>query len=98
MKKILIFMLTALLTATVSGQTNEFSVQLSSGLFSFGGLSATKTSTIIFTQNSYTNNPYGRGSGFSYGFGPVSYTHLRAHETVLDLVCRLLLEKKTKNT
>ena len=26
----------------------------------------------------------------------VSYTHLRAHETVLDLVCRLLLE--TKNT
>eukprot|EP00656_Telonema_subtile_P015743 TRINITY_DN18283_c0_g1_i4.p1 TRINITY_DN18283_c0_g1~~TRINITY_DN18283_c0_g1_i4.p1 ORF type:complete len:353 (+),score=89.65 TRINITY_DN18283_c0_g1_i4:256-1314(+) len=29
--------------------------------------------------------------------GAVSYTHLRAHETVLDLVCRLLLEKK-KNT
>src|SRR5665811_2562766 len=25
------------------------------------------------------------------GVGPVSYTHLRAHETVLDLVCRLLL-------
>src|SRR5664280_3509747 len=30
---------------------------------------------------------------------PVSYTHLRAHETVLALVCRLLLEKqKTKKT
>ena len=28
------------------------------------------------------------------GLSPVSYTHLRAHETVLDLVCRLLLEKK----
>ena len=26
--------------------------------------------------------------------GPVSYTHLRAHETVLDLVFRLLLVKK----
>ena len=26
---------------------------------------------------------------------PVSYTHLRAHETVLDLVCRLLLANKT---
>src|SRR5664280_3702198 len=24
----------------------------------------------------------------------ISYTHLRAHETVLDIVCRLLLEKK----
>ena len=28
----------------------------------------------------------------------VSYTHLRAHETVLDLVCRLLLEKKNSTT
>eukprot|EP00825_Cyclidium_porcatum_P021334 TRINITY_DN23824_c0_g1_i1.p1 TRINITY_DN23824_c0_g1~~TRINITY_DN23824_c0_g1_i1.p1 ORF type:complete len:166 (-),score=23.09 TRINITY_DN23824_c0_g1_i1:3-500(-) len=30
--------------------------------------------------------------------GPVSYTHLRAHETRHDLVCRLLLEKKKKNS
>ena len=30
-------------------------------------------------------------------FETVSYTHLRAHETVLDLVCRLLLEKKKPN-
>src|SRR5665213_4209251 len=27
---------------------------------------------------------------------PVSYTHLRAHETGRNLVCRLLLEKKNK--
>mgnify|MGYP003379335666 CR=1 FL=1 len=32
------------------------------------------------------------------GIPPVSYTHLRAHETVLDLVCRLLLEKKKTHT
>src|SRR5450756_2749276 len=31
------------------------------------------------------------------GTYPVSYTHLRAHETRHDLVCRLLLEKKKKN-
>ena len=30
------------------------------------------------------------------GRNPVSYTHLRAHETRHDLVCRLLLEKKKK--
>ncbi len=29
-----------------------------------------------------------------YPCSPVSYTHLRAHETLSDLVCRLLLEKK----
>ena len=28
----------------------------------------------------------------------VSYTHLRAHETVLDLVCRLLLETNKHTT
>ena len=43
----------------------------------------------------------GSWSGFwaaSFGWRiPVSYTHLRAHETVLDLVCRLQLEKKTQN-
>mgnify|MGYP003381630302 CR=1 FL=1 len=32
--------------------------------------------------------------GGGLGVQSVSYTHLRAHETVLDLVCRLLLEKK----
>ena len=34
------------------------------------------------------------GPAFTDAAPPVSYTHLRAHETVLDLVCRLLLEKK----
>ena len=34
---------------------------------------------------------YGKKPSFNEA---VSYTHLRAHETVLDLVCRLLLEKK----
>ena len=37
-----------------------------------------------------------QGGAFEYlpkPFDAVSYTHLRAHETVLDLVCRLLLEK-----
>ena len=28
----------------------------------------------------------------------VSYTHLRAHETELDLVCRLLIEKTKTHT
>ena len=48
-------------------------------------------------------NQYERGILFEMGRyktivdpGSVSYTHLRAHETVLDLVCRLLLEKKNK--
>src|SRR5665647_3685373 len=34
--------------------------------------------------------------GFGHVPNPVSYTHLRAHETDSYLVCRLLLEKKKK--
>ena len=37
----------------------------------------------------------GRAAG-RYTATSVSYTHLRAHETVLDLVCRLLLETKNQ--
>src|SRR5450759_5806703 len=33
---------------------------------------------------------------FDFHYDSVSYTHLRAHETRHDLVCRLLLEKKKK--
>ena len=43
----------------------------------------TEAGTILLKQMWVTATEY-----------PVSYTHLRAHETVLDLVCRLLLEKK----
>ena len=37
-----------------------------------------------------------RALGETVQQSPVSYTHLRAHETRHDLVCRLLLEKKKK--
>ena len=43
---------------------------------------------IQFLANQFINN------GSIENKDTVSYTHLRAHETVLDLVCRLLLEKK----
>ena len=43
-----------------------------------------------------TTGPVSMFSG-SLSPGAVSYTHLRAHETVLDLVCRLLLEKKKQS-
>ena len=35
-------------------------------------------------------------AGIALTAEPVSYTHLRAHETGRNLVCRLLLEKKKK--
>ena len=53
-----------------------------------------------FLQTNTLENSTIRHERFAngYGLGPVSYTHLRAHETVLDLVCRLLLEKTNPTT
>ena len=45
----------------------------------------------------YKSESVGIGLALSRSIITVSYTHLRAHETVLDLVCRLLLEKKNKH-
>ncbi len=36
----------------------------------------------------------GEQTGLETPVETVSYTHLRAHETEADLVCRLLLDKK----
>src|SRR5660397_246794 len=54
---------------------------------------------ILFGQDPYPREESAIGYAFIDGavktlFSPVSYTHLRAHETKANLVCRLLLEKK----
>eukprot|EP00658_Telonema_sp_P-2_P084946 TRINITY_DN9569_c0_g1_i6.p1 TRINITY_DN9569_c0_g1~~TRINITY_DN9569_c0_g1_i6.p1 ORF type:complete len:424 (-),score=97.24 TRINITY_DN9569_c0_g1_i6:31-1302(-) len=50
------------------------------------------------TITSFSNSKNGElvACGDDDGMIPVSYTHLRAHETPEHLVCRLLLEKKKK--
>jgi len=61
-----------------------------------------KPNVIVTTNGNFKEIPkefitdkiYTSIDGINY---PVYKTHLRAHETVLDLVCRLLLEKKKKN-
>ena len=48
----------------------------------------------VFEGNAQIKDFPGNYTQYKNWEEPVSYTHLRAHETVLDLVCRLLLEKK----
>ena len=55
-------------------------------------------STIVKHYNMYIHAWGSLGASYVTTLA-VSYTHLRAHETVLDLVCRLLLDKKkSENT
>src|SRR5450759_3168984 len=60
---------------------------------------ARKISSLLSTGDvfTFTSTSLALAIGYSGTYGdlrPVSYTHLRAHETRHDLVCRLLLEKK----
>src|SRR5678815_5854555 len=49
----------------------------------------------LLTQSTFSSVSQPVGSQHTH---PVSYTHLRAHETPEHLVCRLLLEKKKMKT
>lgn len=53
------------------GQSTELSIHLNSGLSSFGGESAGESTFININENpsidNYTNNPYGKKMGLSYG-------------------------------
>src|SRR5664280_3264173 len=67
------------------------------------GQTASRLGLTQSTLSRWIREGHGAGSGFREAAivpgthqraeppaaGPVSYTHLRAHETVLDLVCRL---------
>ena len=53
-----------------------------------------RASTYAIDQEVALQNGIRRFGFHGTSHASVSYTHLRAHETVLDLVCRLLLEKK----
>src|SRR5659263_264831 len=58
------------------------------------------TRIMRYPWQSYRYPGYSTGipvTGITARIRTVSYTHLRAHETRHDLVCRLLLEKKKKN-
>ena len=48
----------------------------------------------VYGHNFWTDAPNLKIQGILKTRDPVSYTHLRAHETLRYLVCRLLLEKK----
>ena len=65
------------------------------GTFSDGKLTArSKDKRVREVLKTFVD--YGAPSEIMYDSKPVSYTHLRAHETPEHLVCRLLLEKKKK--
>jgi len=70
MKKALLTLTTIFVAAQLLAQNFEVSVQANSGLFRYGGSSATSNSFITEGPNqvNYTNNPFGSKNGFSYGW------------------------------
>ena len=73
---------------------NEFN--LSHGMFGIFYSVATLTSAVVFFWLGKLTDQF--NLTLLGLITPVSYTHLRAHETGRNLVCRLLLEKKKQIT
>jgi hypothetical protein len=74
MKRLLLTLMALLTGMHLYAQKIEVSAQAYSGLFHFGGKSATANSTVAQASltgdpNNYTNNPYGNRNAFSYGIG-----------------------------
>ncbi|MCC6288083.1 MAG: hypothetical protein IT249_09365 [Chitinophagaceae bacterium] len=71
MKKTLLLIVITLAIKSSFAQQTAFGISLNSGLFSFSGKSAEKTTAISYAaaeKLGYTNNPYGSKNGLSYGF------------------------------
>jgi len=83
----------------VNGATTDTPNNLNTGN---GGYVAPRpvlnTAAIANTQKSLDQLPLILQQALAASLQAVSYTNLRAHETVLDLVCRLPLEKKKDTT
>src|SRR5665811_573919 len=73
------------------GEKINYSVQYG---FITGGTALLELKTDTFNgKEVWHSKIMGKTTGVADAiYKAVSYTHLRAHETVLDLVCRLLLE------
>ena len=82
--------LTLIVTGINIFRTKEFFLIIENIFFSIAYLIFGTLFLTFFYSNTFTIYINGNG-GF---VGSVSYTHLRAHETLMNLVCRLLLEKK----
>ncbi|MEX0721791.1 MAG: hypothetical protein WD059_14045 [Balneolaceae bacterium] len=68
MKNLSLLIIQFLFITSIYGQGNEYSVHLNSGLFSFGGESATQNTMInVGANHAYTNNPFGSKKALSYG-------------------------------
>ena len=72
MKNIFFLILTTLFSINVIGQTTEFSLHFTSGLFSFRGSESGNSTFYTLNDPSSTsgrtNTPWGNSSGASYGF------------------------------
>eukprot|EP00658_Telonema_sp_P-2_P058445 TRINITY_DN46939_c0_g1_i1.p2 TRINITY_DN46939_c0_g1~~TRINITY_DN46939_c0_g1_i1.p2 ORF type:complete len:110 (-),score=14.76 TRINITY_DN46939_c0_g1_i1:15-344(-) len=76
----------------IVGATGTGKTQIVKGVMRQMALSGHfSTSVVQFSAQTTAAN-------LQFNIEPVSYTHLRAHETPEHLVCRLLLEQKTVTT
>src|SRR5450756_1038618 len=92
MKKLLsiLFLQTVVILSLLSQAVSDYSYKLDNGI----NVKMDHCWNQVWVQQTYAPmNATDKTPALSVNITSVSYTHLRAHETRHDLVCRLLLEK-----
>ena len=87
----------SVLAAHISGSTQAFAMLMNDRAKELGAKDTHFTNANGLPDPSHYTSAYDMAL-ITRAAMPVSYTHLRAHETGRNLVCRLLLEKKKKKT
>jgi hypothetical protein len=101
MKNVILLLLLIAITLPSLAQKTEAFLSVNSGLFSFQGVSAEKTSQInLYSDNiGYTNNPFGAEKGFSYGLSyQIQYLSKNNFIAGISLGYENLRSKTTLNT
>src|SRR5665647_3829283 len=83
----------------VNTQVGKYVIWLILGSTAISAINAVVRKVFNFSSNAYLEVQWYLFAAtflLCSAYTPVSYTHLRAHETDSYLVCRLLLEKKKK--
>ena len=89
--------------AALTSYAGQLAIPAASGnthLARFSGVASAQAGLLLLCDRLWHNSGFTITStgAQTVNSAAVSYTHLRAHETPEHLVCRLLLEKKKKNT
>jgi hypothetical protein len=84
MRALFLIVVCIILAVQANAQKKEFSLTAQTGLFRFAGSGTDNSTFLNVGSNTYTNNPYGNSSAFSFGVG-VNFQKVTSQNVIFGL-------------